>query len=58
MVIELKTEFLVGWLKDELMRVLRFFVVGVVRGGSQGCDLPQSCGLRSHVGLIGQILPS
>jgi len=30
MVIELKTELIVGWLKDELMRVLRFFAVGVV----------------------------
>jgi len=30
MVIELKTEMVVGWLEVELMRVLRFFVLGVV----------------------------
>jgi len=30
MVMELKTELVVGWLEDELMRILRFFVVGVV----------------------------
>jgi len=27
-------------------------VVGVVRGGSLGYDLQQSCGLRGHVWLI------
>jgi len=27
---ETETELEVGWLKDELMRVLRFFVVSVV----------------------------
>jgi len=30
MAIELKTKMVVGWLEVELMRVLRFFVVGVV----------------------------
>jgi len=31
-------------------------VVGVVRGVSLGCELPQSCGLRGHVWLLEQIL--
>jgi len=30
MVMELKTELVVGWLEDELMRILRFSVAGVV----------------------------
>jgi len=30
MVMELKTELVVGWLEDELMRVLRFFVIDIV----------------------------
>jgi len=25
-----ETEYVVGWLEDELIRILRFFVVGVV----------------------------
>jgi len=49
---ELKTELVVEWLEFELTEVLRFFVVGVICGGSLGCDLPQSCGLRGHVWLV------
>jgi len=30
MIMELKTKLVVGWLEDELMGVLRFFVVGDV----------------------------
>ena len=29
MVMEMKTKLVVRWLEDELMRILRFFVVGV-----------------------------
>ena len=47
-----ETKLVVGWLEVELMRALRYFVVGVVRGGSLGYDLQQSCGLRGHVWLI------
>jgi len=35
---EIENELVVGWLEDELMRVLRFFVVSVVRGGCLGYD--------------------
>jgi len=52
MVMELKTERVVGWLDDELIRILRFFVVSVVWGGSLGCNWPQSCRLRGLVWLI------
>jgi len=30
MIIEMKADILVGWLEVELMRVLRFFVVGAM----------------------------
>ena len=33
-----ETKLVVGWLEDELMRILRFFVVGIVWGGHPGCD--------------------
>ena len=55
MVMELKIKLVVGWLEDELMNVLRFFVVSVVQGGSLGCVWPQSSELQGHVWLI---LPS
>ena len=29
MVMGMKTKLLVGWIEDELVRVLRFFVVGI-----------------------------
>jgi len=35
---KLKAKLVVGWHKDELMRVLRLFVVGAVLGGTLGCD--------------------
>jgi len=34
-----KNKLVVGWLEVELLRILRFFVVGVVWEGSLGCDL-------------------
>jgi len=52
MVMKLRIELVVEWLEDELIRVLRFFVVGVMWGGSLNCDRPQSCGLQGHVCLI------
>jgi len=37
MLTKLKTKLVVGRFEVELMRVFRFFVVGVVWGGSLGC---------------------
>ena len=46
-----ETELVAGWLKYELMRILRFFVIDVVCGGGLGCvdrnrvDYEAMCGL-------------